>query len=132
MNITVILQLRAKDFTNTKPNYAALARKYNMDYKTVKNYHEGYHRKPKNRSKPSKLDGYKVEIIEKLNILRTTMKAVHEFLIDQYGMDKIDSYSNFKTYCKKNKLKPKKSSQPGDIYPIPDYCILKYLYLSFA
>ncbi len=117
MNITVILQLIAElkimDFTNTKPNYAALARKYSMDYRTVKKYHEGYQGKPKNRNKSSKLDEHKVVIIEKLNIPRTTMKGVHEFLVDQYGMDKIGSYSNFKTYCKKNKLKPKKSSQSG-------------------
>lgn len=112
MNITFTLQLIAElkimDISGIKPNYAALARKYDMDYRTVKKYHEGYQGKPKKRNKPSKLDEYEEIIIEKLSIPRTTMKAVHEFLIDQYGMNKIGSYSNFKIYCKKNKIKPKK------------------------
>lgn len=62
MNITFILQLIAElnimDISGIKPNYAALARKYDMDYRTVKKYHEGYQGKPKNRNKPSKLDEY--------------------------------------------------------------------------
>lgn len=117
MNITFILQLIAElnimDISGIKPNYAALARKYDMDYRTVKKYHEGYQGKPKNRNKPSKLDEYEEVIIEKLSIPRTTMKGVHEFLVDQYGKDKIGSYSNFKIFCKKNKIKPKKLNQSG-------------------
>ncbi|WP_281079971.1 hypothetical protein [Catenibacterium sp. co_0103] len=47
------------DFTKSKPNYADLARKYGVDYRTVKKYHEGYKGKPRNRAKPSRLDPYK-------------------------------------------------------------------------
>lgn len=78
MNITFILQLIAElnimDISGIKPNYAALARKYDMDYRTVKKYHEGYQGKPKNRNKPSKLDEYEEVIIEKLSIPRTTIR----------------------------------------------------------
>ena len=35
------------------PNFAALAREYNMDWRTVKKYYEGYDGKPKKRNKKS-------------------------------------------------------------------------------
>lgn len=35
-------ELNVMDFTKSKPNYADLARKYGVDYGTVKKYHEGY------------------------------------------------------------------------------------------
>lgn len=51
MNITFILQLITElnimDISGIIPNYA-LARKYDMDYRTVKKYHEEYLGKPKN------------------------------------------------------------------------------------
>lgn len=95
------------DINGIKPNYAALARKYDMDYRTVKKYHEGYEGKPKSRDKPSKLDNYLDIIKTKLEIPRTTMKAVYEFLVSTYGLEKIGSYSNFKSYCKTKQLIPK-------------------------
>ena len=73
------------DYTNTKPNYAELARKYKKDYRTIKKYHEGYEGKPRTRSKPSRLDIYREVIEEKLSIPRTTRKGVYEFLVDRYG-----------------------------------------------
>ena len=72
-------ELNVMDFTKSKPNYADLARKYDMDYRTVKKYHEGYKGKPKNRAKPSRLDQYKELIIEKLSIPRISRKGVYEF-----------------------------------------------------
>ena len=77
-------ELNVMDFTKSKPNYADLARKYGVDYRTVKKYHEGYKGKPRNRAKPSRLDPYKELIIEKLSIPRISRKGVYEFLIDQY------------------------------------------------
>lgn len=56
-------ELNVMDFTKSKPNYADLARKYGVDYRTVKKYHEGYKGKPRNRAKPSRLDQYKELII---------------------------------------------------------------------
>ena len=91
-----------------KPNYAKLAEKYGMDWRTVKKYHLGYRGKPATRNKPSKLDIYKAEIADKLTIRRITIRGVYEFIVDKYGYNSVGSYSNFITYIKKNKLLPKK------------------------
>lgn len=45
-------ELNVMDFTKSKPNYTDLAKKYGVDYRTVKKYHEGYKGKPRNRAKP--------------------------------------------------------------------------------
>lgn len=50
---------------DVKPNYAAFNRKYGLDWRTIKKYHEGYKGKPATRNKPSKLDKYKIEIRDK-------------------------------------------------------------------
>ena len=117
MNVNKILKLKAEfllmEENGIKPNFAELARKYDLDYRTVKKYYEGYVGKPKNRNKPSKLDNYKEVIKQKLNIPRNSRKSVYEFLVDTYGYDNIGSYSNFKVYCKKHKLKPNKESSGG-------------------
>lgn len=90
-----------------KPNYARLAKKYGMDWRTVKKYHLGYKGKPKTRNKKSKLDIYKQIIIDKLKIDRLTIKGTYEFMVTTYDISNIGSYSNFITYVKKNKLLPK-------------------------
>ena len=43
-------ELAIMDSINVKPNYAALGRKYGMDYRTVKKYHNGYEGRPKTRN----------------------------------------------------------------------------------
>lgn len=106
----LLAELRIMDFTSSKPNYAELGRKYNLDPRTVKKYHEGYKGKPRSRDKPSALDKYKDEIADKLGISRTTKKGVYEYLVEKYGFDCIGTYSNFKTYCKKRNLAPKKDN----------------------
>ena len=106
----LLAELKIMDLENIKPNYAALGRKYHLDPRTVKKYHEGYKGKPRSRDKPSKLDAYKDKIIEKLAIPRTTKKGVYKFLIRLYGYEKVGTYSNFKTYCKKRNLNPKKDN----------------------
>lgn len=119
-------ELMVMDLSKSKPNYADLARKYGLDYRTVKKYHEGYQGKPKSRDKPSKLDEYKEEIIQKLSIKRTSKSGVYKFLVNKYGIDSIGSYSNFKTYCRKNKLTaqkddtvaPRYETDPGDMAQI--------------
>lgn len=90
-----------------KPNYAALGRKYGMDPRTVKKYHNGYEGRSNKRNKGSTLDIYQTEITDKLTIRRITVQGVYEFLIKKYGINRIGSYSNFNRYVKKNKLKPK-------------------------
>lgn len=128
MNINSIAQLRTElnimDLNNLKPNYAELARKYGLDYRTVKKYHEGFEGKAKSRDKPSKLDKHIDVIKEKLEIPRISKKGVYEWLVDKYGFNEIGSYSNFKTYCTKHKLKKSNiqsggstrfETEPGDL-----------------
>lgn len=111
MNETTIKQLevefRIMDAHDLKPNFAAMGRKYDLDYRTVKKYYEGYKGKPKNRKKGSRLDKYEDLIRRKMNIRRISRKGVYEFLVDEYGIENIGSYSNFKAFCRKKKIKPK-------------------------
>ena len=117
MNNSIEKKLRNEfylmDISNIKPNFAALARKYGLDYRTVKKYYEGYEGKPKTRNKPSKLDPHKETIKEKFMIPRLSKKGVYEFLCDQYGADEIGTYSNFNAYCKKHNLIPGKNKKSG-------------------
>ena len=78
-----------------KPNYAALARKYGMDWRTVKKYYQGYKGKPKNRNKISRLEKHKLQITDKLKIKRVSVKGVYEFMVTEYGIEEIGTYSNF-------------------------------------
>lgn len=103
-------ELAIMDNLGIKPNYAALGRKYGMDPRTVKKYHEGYEGKPSTRNKGSRLDEYRDEIIDKLSIRRITVQGVYEFMVKKYGIDRIGSRSNFQRYVNENKLKPKSSS----------------------
>ncbi len=100
-------ELAIMDSINIKPNYAALGRKYGMDWRTVKKYHNGYAGKPSTRNKKSKLDKYKAEIVNKLVIKRITVQGVYQFMVKKYGVALIGSYANFNRYVKSNKLKPK-------------------------
>ncbi len=79
-------ELTIMDSIGIKPNYAALGRKYDLDWRTVKKYHNGYKGKPSSREKGSKLDPYKEEIMEKLSIKRVTMKGVYEFMVKKHGI----------------------------------------------
>lgn len=127
MNDHILNMLKADltvlDKLEIKPNFADLARKYKMDYRTVKKYYEGYEGKPKNRKTKSKLDPYASIIEEKLSISRISHKGVYRMLLSQYGEKKIGSYTNFMCYCKKNKLSPgrisagnpKYETEPGDL-----------------
>ena len=115
-------ELAIMDSMNLKPNYAALGRKYRMDYRTVKKYHNGYEGRPKTRNKGSKLDYFRAEITDKLRIKRLTVKGVYEFMVKKYGIERIGTYSNFNKYVKKNKLKlqkketgnPRYEKEPGE------------------
>jgi transposase len=99
------------DNLDIKPNYAALGRKYGMDWRTVKKYREGYKGKPESRKKPSKLDPFKTEIADKLKIKRVTVRGVYEFMVKKYGITNIGSYTNFMAYVKKHKLKEENKSE---------------------
>lgn len=127
MNDHILNMLKADltvlDKLEIKPNFADLARKYKMDYRTVKKYYEGYEGKPKNRKTKSKLDPYASIIEEKLSISRISHKGIYRMLLSKYGEKEIGSYTNFMSYCKKNKLShgrisagnPKYETEPGDL-----------------
>lgn len=103
-------ELAVMDNMGIKPNYAALGRKYGMDWRTVKKYHNGYEGRPKNRNKGSKLDAYRNEIVDKLQIKRLSVQGVYEFMVKKYGVERMGSYSNFNKYVVRYKLKPKKKA----------------------
>ena len=108
MDQRLITQLKIIKLSNTKPNFADLASKYDVDWRTVKKYYDGYDGKPKHHSKPSKLDKHMPLIKDKLAIKGTTVRAVYEFIIDERDPN-IGTYSNFIKYIKSKGLKPKKS-----------------------
>ena len=91
-------ELAVMDSLDIKPNYAALGRKYGMDWRTVKKYHNGYEGRPDKRNKGSKLDEYRNEIKDKLAIKRITVQWVYQFMLKKYGVNRIGSYSNFNRY----------------------------------
>lgn len=103
------MQLNIINIMDLKPNYSELGRKYGIDRRTVKKYYEGYEGKPTNRNKPSKLDEYKEEIYEKLQIEGIKVKAIYEYFLDK-NYD-VGSYSNFNKYIKNNNLKPTSKSK---------------------
>lgn len=86
-----------------KPNYAALAKQYECDYRTVKSaYKEAKEKeaKPTERKKrPSKLDSYKDIIQDKLKD-QCSAYSIFKF-IARKGFD--GSYSLVKTYCREFK-----------------------------
>ena len=106
-------ELKIMELNGLKPNFAELGRKYDLDYRTVKKYYEGYEGKPKTRERTSMLDAHVEEIKNKMAISRISKKGVYEFLIDKYGEEEIGSYSNFNKYCKKNKITIKSVSTGG-------------------
>lgn len=111
MNNNLKGELAIMNTIGIKPNYAALGRKYDMDPRTVKKYHNGYEGRSSTRNKGSKLDIYQSEIADKLAIRRLTVQGVYEFLVKKYSINRIGSYSNFNRYVKKHKLKPKQKNE---------------------
>lgn len=91
-----------------KPNFSELARIYNMDRRTVKNYYYNLNVEKEKKKKSSKLDKYKDLIKEKLSIPGSNKKAVYMYLKMNVNED-IGTYSNFSKYVNKyaNDLMPK-------------------------
>ena len=117
MECSLRAQLRIIKLMDLKPNFSDLARQYGFDRRTVKKYYEGYEGKPKTRNKTSKLDKYKDEIIEKLQIKGIKVKAIYEYFVDK-GYD-VGGYSNFNKYIKNNDLKPADKSKGHPRFETP-------------
>ena len=90
--------LTVLDKLEIKSNFADLARKYKMDYRTVKKYYEGYKGKPKNRNCRSKLDPYASIIEEKLSISRISHKGVYTLYIRMELLRKMPLYNFMKAH----------------------------------
>ena len=77
-------ELTIMDTLGIKPNYCELSRKYGIDRRTIKRYHLGYEGKPKNKNKPSKLDTYSDEIVQKINLAGATIKGTYKYFQKKY------------------------------------------------
>jgi len=93
---------------NIKPNYAELSRLYKIDRRTIEKYNNGYSRKNCKRNRKSKLDKFKDEIIEKLQLPGITITGLYQYLKQ---IEDIGTYSNFYKYIQKHDLKPKKNTK---------------------
>lgn len=88
---------------DARPSYAALARKYNCDYRTIKQAFQEIQTEEKVQSKfsrKSKLDPYR-EIIKTKLAAECTAYSIYLF-IKKKGYD--GSYSLVKQYCRKEKV----------------------------
>ena len=92
-----------------KPNFSALAKEYNMDYRTVKRYYEGYEGKPAHHNKKSKLVEFDSIIEEKMNLKGAKVSALYFFLQEEYNYK--GSYSNLTYYIRKTHKRKKQKSQ---------------------
>lgn len=93
---------------NIKPNYSELSRIYKIDRRTIEKYNNGYCRENIKTIRKSKLDDFKDEIKEKLELPGITVTGLYQY----FSKDKnIGTYSNFYKYIKKHKLKPNKNNK---------------------
>lgn len=93
---------------NIKPNFSELSRIYKVDRRTIKRYNEGYSRENTRVIRKSKLDKFKDEIKEKLELPGITITGLYQYFIKE---EDIGTYSNFYKYIKKYNLKPKKNNK---------------------
>ena len=93
---------------NIKPNFSELSRIYKVDRRTIKRYNEGYSRENTQIIRKSKLDKFKDEIKEKLELPGITITGLYQYLSTN---EDIGTYSNFYKYIKKCNLKPQKNNK---------------------
>ena len=93
---------------NIKLNYSELSRKYKVDRRTIKSYNEGNIKEKIVRKRSSKLDKFKQEIKEKLELPGITITGLYQYFSKN---NDIGTYSNFYYYIKNNNLKPNKNNK---------------------
>lgn len=93
---------------NIKPNFSELSRIYKVDRRTIKRYNEGYSRENTKVIRKSKLDKFKEEIKEKLELPGVTITGLYQYFRKE---EDIGTYSNFYKYIKKCNLKPLKNNK---------------------
>lgn len=101
MRKDVYERMRQMKQEGVKPNFAAVARQYNCDYRTVKRYYDQPSQEERKRkpSKPSKLDEFKGIVEEKLEIPATAISIFH--FIRKKGYQ--GGYTTVKNYCREIK-----------------------------
>lgn len=109
----IICELR-KDITimktmNIKPNFSTLAKEYNLDYRTVKRYYNGYDGKPTHHNKKSKLIEFDDIIEEKMALKGAKVSSLYFFLQEEH--DYKGSYSALSYYIRKNNKRPLQKSK---------------------
>ena len=87
-----------------KPNYAKIARQMDCDYRTVKKYFEGKEPNKEKIHRPSKLDGYR-QIIENKVDLGCTGYAIFRFIQSKGYAGKYSILRDFISSIKKDKEK---------------------------
>ena len=80
---------------NIKPNFSELSRIYKLDRRTIKRYNDGYSRENTKIIRKSKLDKFKDEIKEKLELPRVTITGLYQYF---RKVEDIGTYSNFYKY----------------------------------
>ena len=103
--------------TGLKPNYSALSRKHSVSRNTVRKYDSGYQGKAKTRKKASRLDRYRDEISEKINVDGVFISSVYQYLRKKH--EEIGSESNFRKYVKKHGLKKQKEADAHPRFETP-------------
>lgn len=93
---------------NIKPNFSELSRIYKVDRRTIKRYNEEYSRENTKVIRKSKLDKFKEEIKEKLELPGVTITGLYQYFRKE---EDIGTYSNFYKYIKKCNLKPLKNNK---------------------
>lgn len=83
-----------------KPNFSFLARKYEMDYRTIKKYYYGYDGKPINHTKSFTLDSLHEVIKEKMALKGSKISSLYFFLKDK--KEYVGSYSALTYYIRKH------------------------------
>ena len=99
MRIDIYEKVSLYKMNDLKPNFSEVARTYGCDPRTVKRYYEGGQNERKYTKKPSKLDGYKTIIEEKLDLVVNVI-AIYHFIQDKGYTGK---YTILKDYCKRIK-----------------------------
>ena len=74
---TIKAELNILRCLKMKPNYSDLARKYGVSRQTISKYDKGFERK-ETRKRKSKLDKYREEIEEKINLAGATITGVYK------------------------------------------------------
>lgn len=76
-----------------EPNYAELSRIYKIDRRTIEKYNNGYSKENCKMNKKSRLDKYKDEIIEKLELPGITITGLYQYLNESLFYYKGKRYS---------------------------------------